>query len=44
MCDSGESLDVSVCYTINMTSPSVCQLLESSVCQPQHVLKDDTEC
>ena len=32
--DSGESQDVSVCHTIsNVTSLSVCQLHDSSVCQ-----------
>ena len=37
MHDSGESPDVSVCHTISyMTSPSVCQLHDSSVCQPNH--------
>ena len=37
MCDSGESLDISVCLTIsNMTSPSVCQLHDLSVCQPSN--------
>ena len=37
MHDSGESLDVSVCHTIsNMTSPSICQSHDSSVCQPKH--------
>ena len=33
MHDSGESQDVSVCHTINMTSLSICQLHDSSVCQ-----------
>ena len=36
MHDSGESQDVSVCHTINTTSPSVCQLHDSSVRQPKH--------
>ena len=36
MCDSGKSLDVSVCHTIiNMTSPSICQSHDLSVCQPK---------
>ena len=29
MHDSGESLDVSICHTINMTSPSTCLLHDS---------------
>ena len=33
---SGESLDVSVCHTVNMTSLSVCQLHDLSVCQSNH--------
>ena len=33
MHDSGESQDVSVCHTINMTSLSIYQLHDSSVCQ-----------
>ena len=36
MNDSGESLDVSVCHTVNMTSLSVCQLHDLSICQPNH--------
>ena len=36
MHDSGESLDVSVFHTVTMTSPSVCQSHDSSVCQPKH--------
>ena len=37
MCDSGESLDVSIYHTIStMTSPSICQSHDSSVCQPKH--------
>ena len=35
MSDSGESLDVSVCRTINMTDLSICQLHDSTTCQPQ---------
>ena len=36
MHDSGESPDVSICHTIsNMTSLSICQLHDSSVCQPK---------
>ena len=35
MHDSGESLDVSVCHTVNTTSLPVCQLHELSVCQPE---------
>ena len=35
MHDSGESQDVSVCHTITMTSPSICQLHDSSVCPPK---------
>ena len=36
MHDSGESLDVSICYTIsNMTSPSISQSHDLSVCQPK---------
>ena len=35
MHDLGESPYVSVCHTISdMTSPSICQLHDSSVCQP----------
>ena len=34
MCDSGESPDVPICHTVSsMTSPSVCQSHDSSVCQ-----------
>ena len=33
MHDSGDSLDVSVCHTVVMTSLSICQLHDSSVCQ-----------
>ena len=37
MHDSGESLDDSVYHTItNMTSPSVCESHDLSVCQPKH--------
>ena len=37
MCDSGESPDVSVCHTVStMTSPSVCQSHDLSVCQTRH--------
>ena len=32
MCDLGESIDSSVCHTINMTIPSICQLPDSFVC------------
>ena len=32
LCNSGESLDLSVCHTINMTSLSICQSTELSVC------------
>ena len=35
MCDSGESLDVSVCHTVNMTSPSICQPHDLPVYQPK---------
>ena len=34
--DSGDSLDVSVCHAINMTSPCICQSHDLSVCQPKH--------
>ena len=35
--DSGESLDVSICHTIsNMTSPSICQSHDLSVCELKH--------
>ena len=37
MHDSGEFQDVSVCQTVStMTSPSICQSHDSSVCQPKH--------
>ena len=36
MHDSGESQDVPVCHTVNMTSLSICQPHDSSVCQPKH--------
>ena len=35
MHDSGESLDVSVCHTVNTTSPSACQSHDLFVCQPK---------
>ena len=37
MHDSGESPDVSICHTVStMTSSSICQLHDSSVCQSKH--------
>ena len=35
MYDSGESLDVFVCHTINTTSLSICHSHDSSVCHPK---------